>query len=108
MRELQNVIERAVVLSTSQTIEISDLPENIRPAQITSQIPEVEPEEIVPLRAAKSAWERRYIEKALSRHNGNISRTAEAIELARKNLQEKIKQYGIEAKRFTGKGAGAS
>lgn len=107
IRELQNVIERAVVLSTSQTIDTSDLPENIRPARIISQIPEVEPEETVPLRLAKSTWEKKYIEKALSRHNGNISRTAEAIELARKNLQEKIKQHGIEVKRFTAKGAKA-
>jgi transcriptional regulator with GAF, ATPase, and Fis domain len=105
IRELQNVIERAVVLSTNQTIGISDLPENIRPSGIVSHIPDVEPEETVPLRLAKSAWEKRYIEKALSRHNGNISRTAEAIELARKNLQEKIKQHGIEAKKFVGKSA---
>ncbi|VAX19414.1 Flagellar regulatory protein FleQ [hydrothermal vent metagenome] len=108
IRELQNVIERAVVLSTNQVIETSDLPENIRPARIVHAIPEVEPEETVPLRIAKSAWEKKYIEKALSRHNGNISRTAEAIELARKNLQEKIKQHAIEAKKFAGKNAGAN
>ena len=105
VRELQNVIERAVVLTHNKNIEISDLPENMHP-ESGIEIPEVEPGEIIPLRAAKAQWEKSYIEKALSEHNGNISRTATVIELARKNLQEKIKQYGIDASRFTKKDIG--
>jgi arginine utilization regulatory protein len=58
--------------------------------------------ELIPLRQAKGAWEKRYLERALSLHSGNVSRTAEAIGLARKNLQEKIKQYGINTRRFSG------
>ncbi len=103
VRELQNVIERAVVLTHSDTIEIFDLPENMRPDS-GIEIPDAESGEFLPLRAAKAKWEKVYIEKALATHSGNISRTAASIELARKNLQEKIKQYGIDASRFTKKG----
>jgi len=106
VRELQNAIERAVVLTKNKVIEIEDLPDNIRPLTTSVIIPEDDPEEMPPLRKAKSIWEKSYLEKALLRHKGNISRTAEAIELARKNLQDKIKQHGIDTSRFTNKQIG--
>lgn len=106
VRELQNAIERAVVLTRNQMIELADLPENIRPEVERTHIPPVDAETIIPLRQARSVWEKKYIEAALARHNGNISRTAQAIELARKNLQEKIKQYEIDTSRFTRNTAG--
>ncbi len=106
VRELQNAIERAVVLTKNKAIEIEDLPDNIRPLATSVIIPEDDPEEMPPLRKAKSIWEKSYLEKALLRHKGNISRTAEAIELARKNLQDKIKQHGIDTSRFTNKQIG--
>ncbi len=105
VRELQNVIERAVALAQGSVAGLSDFPENIRGAARGVFRLEVEagPDGVLPLRAAKSAWEKSYIERALTRFNGNISRTAEAIDLARKNLQEKIRFYGIDVQRLTGK-----
>jgi DNA-binding NtrC family response regulator len=105
VRELQNVIERAVALAQGSVIGLSDFPENIRGSGrgVFRMEVEAEPGGIVPLRVAKSAWEKHYIERALARYQGNISHTAEAIELARKNLQEKIRFYGIDIQRLTGK-----
>jgi DNA-binding NtrC family response regulator len=105
VRELQNVIERAVALAQGSVVGLSDFPENIRGSGrgVFRMEVEVEPGGIAPLRAAKSAWEKSYIERALARYQGNISHTAEAIELARKNLQEKIRFYGINVQRLTGK-----
>lgn len=105
VRELQNVIERAVALAQGSVVGLSDFPENIRGTGRGVFRMEVEPEPggIPPFRVAKSAWEKSYIERALAKYQGNISHTAEAIDLARKNLQEKIKFYGIDVQRLTGK-----
>ena len=106
IRELQNVIERAVVLTRDKEIGLDDLPDTIRPARTVVPVPSptapADDAALVPLREAKAAWEKSYLERALMRHRGNISRTAETIELARKNLQEKIKQYGIDTAALSG------
>jgi DNA-binding NtrC family response regulator len=41
------------------------------------------------------AFERAYLEKALKGNEGNISRTAEAIGMARQSLQQKLKELGM-------------
>ena len=58
---------------------------------------------MLPLKLAKAKWEKSYLGNALKRHAGNISRTAEAIEIARKNLQEKIKQHDIDVASYLSK-----
>ena len=42
-------------------------------------------------------FERRFIEAALERNAGNISRTADEIGMYRQHLQGKLAEYGIEA-----------
>jgi two-component system nitrogen regulation response regulator NtrX len=44
---------------------------------------------------ARDIWERNYILKALSRCEGNISRTAEVLGLERSNLYKKMRSLGI-------------
>lgn len=94
IRELQNVLERAVVLSDHSVISEADLPENIRGA--FSQIVSAGEEGLFSFKEAKRRFEKEFIERALARNSGNISRTAVVIRLARKNLQDKIKAYGID------------
>jgi two-component system response regulator AtoC len=103
VRELQNVIERGVVLTKNKTLELADLPDQIRKnGEGEYHVPEDNDlnQAIVPLKQAKNAWEKRYIENGLKRFDGNVSRTAIAIGIARKNLQEKIKTYGISTADF--------
>ena len=40
-------------------------------------------------------FERSYLEEALERSGGNISRTAETIGMARQSLQQKLRELGI-------------
>jgi len=47
--------------------------------------------------AAKESFEKRYLEFQLSKNNGIISRTAEAIGIYPSNLHAKLKKYGIAA-----------
>lgn len=106
VRELQNVIERAVVLCPGAAIESSDLPEVVRASEGGLHIPPPEYSEsgvLQPIRAARARWEKRYIERALEKFEGNITRTAVAIKIARKNLQEKIKTYQITPQKKTAK-----
>ena len=46
-------------------------------------------------RRAVDAFERSYLEEALARHDGNISRAAEAIGMARQSLQQKLRELGL-------------
>jgi len=93
IRELQNVLERAVVLAKGKTIEVEDLPDNIRSGD--KKIIDMDFENLPALKEAKQSFEKEYLEKALTINKGNISRTADMIKLARKNLQDKIKTYEI-------------
>ncbi|MBI5814495.1 MAG: sigma-54-dependent Fis family transcriptional regulator [Nitrospinae bacterium] len=102
VRELQNVVERAVALTRDEVIDEEDLPENVRGPAAFSDLPDPEPGDtgVIPLRMAKGAWEKSYIERTLRKFGGNITHAADALELARKNLQEKIKAYDIDVSRF--------
>ncbi len=48
-----------------------------------------------PLRQARAAFEANYIVKALRRHQGNVSRAAQALGLSRASLQKKMKDYRL-------------
>lgn len=89
IRELENVIERAVVLTSGNRIMPQDLPAEIR----SSAEVETEP---MSLKAAKAKFEKEYLTRVLRDYRGNVSATSEAIGIARKNLQEKIRRYEID------------
>ncbi len=98
VRELENVIERACVISKRKTIEPSHLPlELTEPSptrlpfnvNISKPLPEL-------LRETNAAIERRYIEKALKKSRGNVSRCAEICGLSRRSLTAKIGEYQID------------
>ncbi|MBI3581887.1 MAG: sigma-54-dependent Fis family transcriptional regulator [Nitrospinae bacterium] len=94
IRELQNVLERSVVLSDHSVIGEADLPENLNLS--SSRLVSSGEERLVSFKEAKRRFEKEFIEAALAQNSGNISRTAVMIQLARKNLQDKIKAYGID------------
>jgi DNA-binding NtrC family response regulator len=45
------------------------------------------------------SMERQYIVRVLAAHNGRVIRAAEALGISRKNLWEKMKRLGIDAKK---------
>ncbi len=92
VRELENVIERAVSFANAPEILPADLPPSLRQG----------PEERSPrksslqrLKEAVTTTERDTIIAALNDHGGNISRAAAALGIYRQHLQRKIKQYKI-------------
>jgi DNA-binding NtrC family response regulator len=88
-RELRNVLESIVVMSTSDSIKLADLPVNIRgmessqPSTITQ--PGMSMEEI----------EKEAIRKALEDTDGNRTRAAEILKIGLRTLHRKIQKYGL-------------
>jgi DNA-binding NtrC family response regulator len=109
VRELQNAVNQAVLLCRGRTIDLATLA--IAQGQIGSLVQarpeEVEAEEgdlssFTTLKALRdevtARYERRLIEAALKRNDGNKSKTAAELDVTRKTLSEKIDQYGIDAR----------
>ncbi|WP_461614019.1 sigma-54-dependent transcriptional regulator [Clostridium sp. Marseille-QA1073] len=90
VRELRNLVERLVVFSSSTIIHTHDLPKEIKNEEITKI-----KDDKMPFLEAKKIFEKNYITQALKRNNWNISATAKQINIARKNLQLKIKQLDL-------------
>ena len=90
VRELENLLERAVVLAQGASLGPDDFPDLAPPASAadTSSLKGM-------ARAVTSAVEKREIEDALEAHGGNVTRTAEALGVSRRGLQNKMKEYGI-------------
>jgi two-component system nitrogen regulation response regulator NtrX len=100
VRELKNIIERLVIMIPHEVIGPQDLPHHLQsgpgPDATASLLPT---DEGVSLKQAREEFEKEFILQKLQENDGNISRTAEAIDMERSNLHRKIKSYGIELKK---------
>jgi two-component system nitrogen regulation response regulator NtrX len=100
IRELKNIMERLVIMSTAATIDLMQLPEAIL-EKSRGAVPgrdDINPDNSS-LRGAREDFERLFIIQKLDENDWNITRTAEAIDLERSNLHRKIRSYGIELKK---------
>jgi two-component system nitrogen regulation response regulator NtrX len=98
VRELKNMIERLVIMTPGRTIEVSDLPDSFR-QRTESAAESVFSEDKESLKEATVRFEREFISRKLTQNDGNISKTAERIGIARRNLHRKIRQLGIRVER---------
>ncbi len=89
IRELRNLIERLVIMSTPDTITETAIMEGRGKASSRDYFG------LGSLREAREAFERDFLARKLFEHNWNISRTAETLGIERSNLHRKIKAYGI-------------
>ncbi len=98
IRELENVVERAVIVKARGTIGVADLPATIRTPRTPTpkETPIVElPEDGTDLRAMLEAVEARMIGEALERTSGNKNRAAELLGLNRTTLVEKLRRKRV-------------
>lgn len=97
VRELKNTMERLSIMSPSDVITIKDLSPNILTQPVQSAISGTGNDIFASgsIKEAVSQFERTYIIQKLRENEGNISRTAEKIGIARRNLTHKIKAYDI-------------
>ena len=94
VRELENTIERAAVLTDGTKIELDHLPFEIQNFQ--NEVPMVPmAEEEYSIKKASKVLEIALIRKALKKTKGNHTQAARLLEISHRALLYKIKDYGI-------------
>jgi two-component system response regulator AtoC len=106
IRELENVIERAVLFSDGSELKVLDLPSEVRDAS-TPEPSAAQPASEASVsaatvdglkeqvKAAMSRLERELIVKALDQTNSNVTHAARLLKISRKGLQLKMKELGL-------------
>ena len=89
IRELENVIERALILSEGEKITRQDLPPNLMKLEPT---PETSPR----LKDTVAAFEKEYIEQVLKANQGNKEAAAKILDISLSSLYRKIDELGVE------------
>ena len=99
VRELRNILERLVIMTPGERIELQHLPATLasslsaRPPAADESSPAASGDGT--LLAAREAFERRYILERYRECGGNMSRTAESLGVERSNLYRKMKAFGL-------------
>ena len=88
VRELENIVERAVALTDGEEISFHDLPKDLQNLEFDT----VEGDGLLTL----EDMERRYIAKVLASTSYNKGLTAQILDIPRTTLWRKIKLYGLE------------
>ncbi len=91
IRELENAVERAVILTRGPQITPEDLPAAIL-SDIAMQTSSVAPE---PLETSLKDMEKKMILKTLKETQGNRTKTSDILGISRRTLQLKLKKYGV-------------
>ena len=97
LRELQGVIERAIILTNSNTIEPTNLPISMQdnvPTDYHSGFKSIK-------KTFLSEFERNAIHHYLHEADGNISKAAAIAKLPRRSFYRILDKYGIKAKKLS-------
>ena len=94
VRELENTIERAIVLTDGKNIELENLPIEIQNFQDQIQLAALA-EENYSIKKASKFLEMNLIKKALKKTKGNHTHAARLLEISHRALLYKIKEYGV-------------
>src|SRR5947207_14526125 len=108
IRELKNTVERMIIMTGGDTIDVADLPGTVRsPSNMAAtavapalpsapaKAPEGDANRPGTLREFKENAERAFLVTKLRENGWNISKTAEVIGTPRSNLYKKLEQYQI-------------
>jgi two-component system response regulator AtoC len=110
VRQLENVIKRLVLLSTSPTADVQQIKhileyENVvsesrifKPYESPDNGEAAEAGEELPVKSLEDV-EREYMEEMLKRFNYNITTTAKHLKVSRKTMHNKLKKYNIVIKK---------
>ncbi len=104
IRELRNIVERAVVLCPGRTIGVGDIPQELRQAgafgDFTARAGSGEPEKRL---SPEGSWalsleetELAMIKDALERAGGNVSEAARRLGITRNTMRYRLRKYGLE------------
>ncbi|MFO0598612.1 MAG: sigma-54 dependent transcriptional regulator [Myxococcaceae bacterium] len=102
IRELENLMERVILFADGPRIEARDLPEGVRrgmpssPSTAAGATPEVGETPLKDfLKQRQAEIEKSFIVQALAKTDGNVTRAAKLLQISRKSLQTKMKEFGL-------------
>jgi two-component system, NtrC family, nitrogen regulation response regulator NtrX len=95
VRELHNVIERLLIMVHDHTVTAEDVSFIDDGGAAPAAPGGATAGPVTALAEARDAFERGYILRVLAAHQGNISRTADALGVERSNLYKKMRSFGI-------------
>jgi DNA-binding NtrC family response regulator len=101
LRELRNVLERAVLLSSTPALRPGDLRFNHTMARALSPLPAEPPRpasEGPELDLTLEELERRHIARVLAAEGGHVERAARRLDIPRSSLYQKLKRLGLSSK----------
>ena len=93
IRELENVIERAINVARSNVIQTQDLPQNMQTAKLRKAVdPDGQADSDL---GRLQQMEKETIIQSLKHANGNISKAAEEVGLGRRSMYRRLEKYRI-------------
>lgn len=96
VRQLKNIVERMVVLSEDDVLDLKDAPDILLSGDIKPEMNNMADQAGASLKDARDEFEKSYILKALQAANWNISQAARSLDMERTYLYRKIKSYDLE------------
>ncbi|MBU1209026.1 MAG: sigma-54 dependent transcriptional regulator [Proteobacteria bacterium] len=96
VRELENIMERAVVLCRGETLTVQDLPLNLRETKVEAALEHARESRNLP--AALEEIERQMIANALEKSSGVQTKAAAELGISERVLRYKMKKYKISEK----------
>ncbi len=99
IRELENVLERALVLGAGDTLGVDSLPESVRRERPSKALEMVDlPEEGMDLEATLDEIESRYLQRALDRTRGVQTKAAELLRMTFRQFRYKLQKHNLAKK----------
>jgi len=98
IREMENLLERLVLMARGQTITLADVPGEIKQAVQEQSLlpPEKKPSQFKEfIRSHTEEAERQLLVRCLEECGGNVTRAAQQLGLSRKGLQLKMIKYNL-------------
>ena len=100
LEQLRGVVKNLMLTALGEKVTLEET------SRVLDQFSKLEPPIVAPLavdlnrplREARDAFERIYLEHHIEKASGNMSKVAEAVELERTHLYRKLKQLGIKSK----------
>ena len=97
IRELKNLVQRLLILGSSETIELDEIESTLgNKTSLSGQDTALDFD--LPLREARERFEKAYLEFQLKKANGSVSKVARIVGMERTHLYRKLKALGIELK----------
>jgi two-component system response regulator PilR (NtrC family) len=99
VRELENIVERAVLLCDTEIIDIGHLSDEIRSKPAAEAV--LVPQGGIDFEKIMENTEKAYLLNALETTNGVMTEAAKLLNLSFRSFRHKLKKFGIDKKKIT-------